>query len=189
MDKFKFLRSPTADRSSNMESIQLLEEDFVEDSGKQQSAVQFCVQFSSGVFGEFEQKLVFDFGHGSVLVRSLFASVVSKDIGNSDKDTSRAVYCCILEWSEEKVELVLCKDLSGLDLDGLSGQYGIPHVLPNPSKLVEFKRETYCKLWHDILFIEEKHVRREVARYKYNICYAAILCNLNLNFYLNITWF
>ena len=171
MDKFKFLRIPTQERLSNTESIQLNEENFVEDSGKQQSAVQFRVQFSSAVFGDFEQKLVFDFGQGSVLVRSLFATVVSKDICSNDEDApSRTVYCCILEWSEEKMELVLCKDLIGLDLDGLFGQYGIPNVLPNPSKLVEFKRETYCKLWHDILFIEEKHVRREVSRYKSNMC-------------------
>ena len=166
LDKFKFLRIPTKDPSPNVENVHLLGKDFFKESGKQKSVLEFSVQFSSGVFGDFEQKLVFDFGQGLVLARPLFASVVTKDICSSGQDTSsRTAYCCTLEWSEEEMELVKCKDLIEKDLDGLCDQYCIPDVLPDPSECAEFTRETYCKLWHDILFIEEQHVQNEVARY------------------------
>lgn len=167
LDKFKFLRSATQNRSSNTESVQLLGKDFVDDLAKQESAVQFCIQFSSSVFGDFEQKLVFDFGHGSVLALPLYVSVVSKDICSSKDDFStRTTYCSILEWSVEKMELVLCEDLIGVDSSGLCEQYSIPNVLPDPAESVEFTRETYCKLWHDIMFLEEEHIQAEVARYE-----------------------
>ena len=166
MDKFQFLRSPTQNCSLNTESIQFRKKNFGRDSGKQESTVKFWVKFSSGVFGDFKQKLVFDFGRGLVLVRSLSVSVVCKDICSSDEGTSsRTAYCCILEWSEEEMELVKCKDMIEKDLVGLCDQYSIPNDLPDPSGCTEFTRETYCKLWHDILFIEEQHVLSEVARY------------------------
>ena len=166
LDKFKFRRNLRENCSSNMQSVQLLEKDFVENSAKQESAVQFCIQFSSDVFGDFQQKLVFDFGCGSVLARSLYVSVISKDICSSNEGpSSRTTYCRILELSVEKMELILCKDLVGLDLDGLCERYNIPKDLPaDPAESVEFTRETYCKLWHDILFIEEQHIQMEVAR-------------------------
>ncbi len=168
MDKFKFLCNPGKNCSSNVQSIRLVEEDFVENTAKQESAVQFCIQFSSTVFGDFKQKLVFDFGNGSVLARSLHVSVVSKDIcGCNEDSSSRATYFSILEWSMEKMELMLCKDLIGMDSDGLRQQYIIPKNLPYPAQFVEFKvfkRETYRKFWHYILFIEEQHIQREVAR-------------------------
>ena len=167
LDKFKFLPIPTKDRSPNVENVHLLGKDFFKESGGQKSVVEFSVQFSSGVFGDFEQKLVFDFGQGLVLVRPLFASVVTKDICSSGQGTSsRAAYCCTLEWSEKEMELVKCKDFIEMDLDGLCDQYCIPDVLPDPSECAEFTRETYCKLWHDILFIEEKYIQEEVARYE-----------------------
>jgi hypothetical protein len=157
LDKFKF--------SSGVESIQLLKEDSVADSLRQESAVQFCVQFSSSVFGDFEQKLVFDFGGGTVLARTLYVSVVSEDICNSTEDPpSRTTYCYILEWSEEKMELILCNNLMGKDSESLCEQYSIPNSLPDPSEITEFKRETYCELWHNILFVEEEHIRAEVGR-------------------------
>ena len=160
MDKFKFLRSPGKKHFSNAQSIWLLEEDFVENSGKQESVVQFCIQFSSDVFGDFQQKLVFDFGLGLVLARSLCVSVISEDTCTSKEDSlSRTAYCSILEWSVEKMELVRCEDS-----DDLCEQHSIPNVLPDPAAFVEFTRETYCKLWHDILFIEEQHIQAEVAR-------------------------
>ena len=164
MDKFKFLRSSIKDGSSNMHSVRLLDEDFVEDSAKQESAVQFRVEFSSSVYGNFEQKLVFDFGGSLVLARSLYVSVVSEDFCNVPP---RTTYCRILEWSLQEMQLVLCKDLIALDSDGVCAQYNVPNVLPDPSEIGEFKRETYCKLWHEILFIEEKHIQMEVARYRW----------------------
>ena len=148
-----------------MQSIQLCARDFVENPSKQEVAVQFCVQFSSGVFGDFEQKLVFDFGNSLVLARTLRVSVVSEDICSNEEDcSSRTRYCRVLDWSVEKMELMLCKDLLRLDPDGLTEQYNIPDDLPDPSVFVEFTRETYCKLWHDILYIEEKYIQEEVAR-------------------------
>ena len=166
MDKFQFLRSPTQDHLSNTDSIQFHKQDFVEDSRNKELVVQFCVQFSSGVFGDFEQKLVFEFGQGVVLVRSLFVSVVSKDICSSGESTSssRAAHCCVLKWSEKEMELVKCKDLIKMDLTGLCEHYSIPDVLPDPLEFTEFTRKAYCKLWHDILFIEEEFIQREVAR-------------------------
>ena len=167
MDKFTFLSRTEGNCSSNEQSIRLLEEDFVEDFTRQESAVQFRIQFSSKVFGDFKQTLVFDFGGGLVLARSLYVSVLFKDMYSSKEDTSsRTSYCHILEWSEEEMELVKCKDLIEMDLDGLFDQYSIPDVLPDPSECAEFTRETYCKLWHDILFIEEQHIQREVKRYE-----------------------
>ena len=159
MDKFKFLRS-SGEHSVN--SARLLEEDFVVD--KQKSSIQFSIQFSSNVFGNFEQKLVFDFGHESaVLARSLFASVVSKDICNSKEDSSAHTSSCrMLEWSVEEMELVHCKDFIGRG--GVCERYSMPNVLPNPAEFVGIARETYCKLWHDALFIEEENIEREVAR-------------------------
>ncbi|CAB4003242.1 probable helicase with zinc finger domain isoform X2, partial [Paramuricea clavata] len=166
LDKFKFLCSPGKNHSSNMQSIRLLKEDFDEDSAKQESVVQFCIQFSSSVFGDFQQKLVFDFGHDSVLARSLCVSVISEDICSSKEEPStRTTHCSILEWSVEKMELVLCEDLIGMDSGGLCEQYSIPNVLPDPAEFVGFKPETYCKQWHDILFIEEQHIQTEIARY------------------------
>ena len=110
---------------------------------------------------------MFDFDHDLVLARSLDVSVVSKDVDSSKEDSSsRTSYCHILEWSEEEMELVKCKDLIEIDHDGLCDQYSIPDVLPDPSECKEFTRETYCKLWHDILFIEEKYIQEEVARYE-----------------------
>jgi hypothetical protein len=172
LDKFKFLGNSEANFSPNMQSIRFLEEDFVEDSAKQESAVQFCVQFSSEVFGDFKQKLVFDFGRDSILARTLYVSVVSKDIS---RVPSRSTYCHISEWSVEKMELVRCKELMELDSEGVCDQYSIPDVLPDPSKIEEFKRETYCKLWHDILSIEEQHIQMEVARLGY-IFLMSIFC-------------
>ena len=166
LDKFKFLPIPTKDLSPNVENVHLLGKDFFKESGKQKLVVEFSVQFSSGVFGDFEQKLVFDFGYGLVLARPLFASVVTKDICSRGQDTSsRTAYCCTLEWSEKEMELVKCKNSIERDLDGLCDQYSIPDVLPNPSECAEFTPKTYCKLWHDILFTEEQHVQNEVARY------------------------
>ena len=149
-----------------MQSIQLCAGDFVENPTKQEVAVQFCVQFSSGVFGDFEQKLVFDFGNNLVLARTLRVSVVSEDIcSNEEVSSSRTRYCRVVDWSVEKMELVLCKDLLRLDPDGLTEQYNIPDDLPDSSSMsVEFTRETYSKLWHDILYIEEKYIQEEVAR-------------------------
>ncbi len=170
-----------------MQSIRLVEEDFVENTAKQESAVQLCVQFSSSVYGDFEQKLVFDFGNGSVLVRSLHVSVVNKDIcGSKEASLSRTTYCHIVEWSVEKMELVLCKDLVEIDSDGLCEQYIIPSDLPDPAQITEFKRKTYCKLWHDILSIEEQHIQMEVARlvYVFYVFVPGIYCkqnNENLN--------
>ena len=167
MDKFTFLSGTEENCAVNVQSIRLLEEDFVEDITKQESAVQFRVQFSSKVFGVFKQTLVFDFDHDLVLTRSLDVSVVSKDVDSSKEDSSsRTSYCHILEWSEEEMELVKCKDLIEIDHDGLCDQYSIPDVLPDPSECAEFTSETYCKLWHDILFIEEKYIQEEVARYE-----------------------
>lgn len=150
-----------------MNTIQFLEKDFVANTERQELSVQFCIQFSSDIFGDFKQRLVFDFGSDLILVRSLFVSVISKNICNGDEDlSSRTRYCCILEWSEEKMELVPCKDLLRMDLDGLCEQYSIPNVLPDPSECAEFTRETYCQHWHDVLFIEEEYIQREIARYK-----------------------
>ena len=163
LDKFEFLSSSIKNGSSNTQRIRLVQEDFVEDSAKQESAVQFCVKFSSRVFGDFEQKLVFDFGCGSILARSLYVSVVSEDVCNVPP---RTTYCRILEWSLEEMELVLCKDLIALDSDGLCAQYNVPKVLPDPSKIGKYKRATYCKRWHEILFIEEQRIQMEVARYR-----------------------
>ena len=103
-----------------------------------------------------------------VLARSLDVSVVSKDVDSSKEDSSsRTSRCHILEWSEKEMELVKCEDLIEIDLDGLCDQYSIPvHVSLNPAECAEFTRETYCKLWHDILFIEEKYIQEEVARYE-----------------------
>lgn len=156
MDKFKFLRS------SGENSARLLEKDLVVD--KQKSTIQFSIQFSSSVFGDFEQKLVFDFGHDSaVLARSLFVSVVSKDIRSSKEEFSAHKSSCrISEWSVEEMELIHCKDFMGRD--GVCGHYSMPNVLPNPAEFVEITGETYCKLWHDALFIEEESIEREVAR-------------------------
>ncbi len=159
-----------------------MEEDFVENTAKQESAVQFCIQFSSSVFGDFEQKLVFDFGNGSVLSRSLHVSVVNEDIcGSNEASSSRTTFCHIVEWSVEKMELVLCKDLVELDSDGLCKRYIIPSDLPDPAQIGEFKRETYCKLWHDILSIEEQHIQMEVARldYVFNVFMPSIYCKQN----------
>ena len=148
-----------------MDCIEFVEQDFVEAAEKQELVVQFRIQFSSSVFGDFKQKIVFDFGQDLILVRSLFVSVISKNICSSIEDPpSRTRYCCIWEWSEEMMELVPCKDLLGMDLD-LCDQYSIPDVLPDPSECAEFTRETYCQHWHDILFIEEEYIQREIARY------------------------
>ena len=123
-------------------------------------------KFNDGCY-QFKQTLAFDFGGGLVLARSLYVSVLIKDMYSSKEDTSsRTSYCHILEWSEEEMELVKCKDLIEMDLDGLFDQYSIPDVLPDPSGCTEFTRETYCKLWHDILFIEEQYIQREVKRYE-----------------------
>ena len=165
MDKFKFLRGPGQNQSSSMESVQLLKNDFVVDSAKQELAAQFCVQFSTSVFGDFQQKLVFDFGGSKILARPLYVSVVGEDICNSkDEPSSRTTYCNILKWSVEKMELMLCNDLMEQNSDSLCEQYCIPDVLPDPSQFREFKRDTYCKLWHDILFIEEEHIQAEIGR-------------------------
>ena len=166
MDKFTFLSSRDRNCSSTVQSIRLLEEDFVEDFTEQKSAVQFRIQFSSKVFGVFKQALVFDFDT-LVLARSLDVSVVSKDVDSSKEDSSsRTSYCHILEWSEEEMELVKCEDLIEIDVNGVCDQYCIPDVLPDPSECAEFTRETYCKLWHDVLFTEEEYIQREVARYE-----------------------
>ncbi|XP_028391332.1 LOW QUALITY PROTEIN: uncharacterized protein LOC114516140 [Dendronephthya gigantea] len=164
LDKFKLLRcNETSKHSSTAQCVRFQKEDFIEDSAKNESAVQFCIQFSSGVFGDFEQKLVFDFGQGSVLVRPLFVSVVSKD--TSKEKSSRTRYCHIAEWSVDKMELVPCKELMRWDLEGLCERYSIPDVLPDPAKCPAFSREKYCNIWHQILLIEEKHIGTEVARY------------------------
>lgn len=145
-----------------MNTIQFLEKDFVANTERQELSVQFCIQFSSDIFGDFKQRLVFDFGSDLILVRSLFVSVISKNICIGDEDlSSRTRY-----WSEEKMELVPCKDLLRMDLDGLCEQYSIPNVLPDPSECAEFTRETYCQHWHDVLFIEEEYIQREIARYE-----------------------
>ena len=171
LDKFTFLSRTDGNCSSNVQSIRLLEEDFVEDIARQETAVQFRIQFSSKVFGDFRQTLVFDFGNGLVLARSLNVSIVSRDMYSSKEvSSSRTSYCHILEWSEEEIELVKCKNLIELDLDGLCDQYSIPDALPDLSGCTEFTRETYCKLWHDILFIEEEYIQKEVARYKVDLC-------------------
>ena len=175
MDKFKFCRSDQEeDHSLNKQSIRFFEDHFVEDSFKQESAVQFKVKFFSDVFGDFKQKIVFDFGRDMVLVRALNVSILSKDICDSkEKSTSRTTHCRILEWSLGDMELVECKDLTPLYSDGVSSeQYSIPNHLRNPSEVVEFTRENYCNLWHDILFIEEKHIQGEVWRYEH-----VILCS------------
>ena len=167
MDKFTFLSRTEGNCSLNVQSIRLHEEDFVEDIDRQESAVQFRIQFSSKVLGDFRQTLLFDFGNGLVLARSLNVLIVSRDMYNSKEvSSSRTSYCNILEWSEEEMELVKCKDLVEMNLDGLCDQYSIPDALPDLSGCTEFTRETYCKLWHDILFIEEKHIQREVKRYE-----------------------
>ena len=166
MDKFKFLRrSGRQKQSVNLQSVHFHDEDFVESVARNESAVQFCVQFSSSVFGDFEQKLVFDFGDDNVLVRSIFVSVISKDI-SEEESSSRTTSCRIVEWSVDKMtKLVLCKELEKLDLDGLSQQYTIPNDLETvPEKCSKFTRKTYCNLWHKILFIEEQHIEAEVAR-------------------------
>ncbi|XP_028391336.1 uncharacterized protein LOC114516141 isoform X3 [Dendronephthya gigantea] len=164
LDKFKLLRcNETTKHSSTVQCVRFQEEDFIEDSAKNESAVQFSIQFSSGVFGDFEQKLVFDFGQGSVLVRPLFVSVVSKDFSRAE--SSRTRYCHIAEWSVDKMELVPCKELMRWDLEGLCERYSIPDILPDPAKCPAFSREKYCNIWHQILLIEERHIRTEVARY------------------------
>ena len=165
MDKFTLLSRTEGNSSSTVQSIRLREEDFVEDFTRQESAVQFRIQFSSKVFGNFKQTLVFDFDT-LVLARSLDVSVVSKDVDSSKEETSsRTSYCHILEWSEEDMELIKCKDLIEMDMDGLCDQYSIPDVLPGPSECAEFTSETYCKLWHHVLYTEEGYIQREVARY------------------------
>ena len=164
LDKFKFLRRNGRQKQSvNLQSFHFLDEDFVEDVARNESAVQFCVQFSSGVFGDFKQELVFDFGNDNVLVRSIFVSVVSKDI-SEEEPSSRTTFCRISEWSVDKMELVPCKELTGMDHNGLCEQYSIPNVWPDPPECSEFSCETYCSIWHEILFIEEKHIQEEVAR-------------------------
>ena len=166
LDKFTFLSRTEGNCSSNVQSIRLLEEDFVDDIARQESAVQVRIKFSSKVFGDFRQTLVFDFGYGLVLARSLSVSILSRDMYSSKQVfSSRTSYCHILEWSEEEMELVNCIDLPEMDLDRLCDQYSIPDVLPDLSGCTDFTRETYCKLWHDILFIEEQYIQRELARY------------------------
>ena len=165
LDKFKLLfRGEKQRPSPNWHNAHLFEEDFVKDVATNESAVQFRIQFSSGVFGEFEQKLAFDFGNDNVLVCSIFVSVVSKDISEEEPSSRTKTYCRVVKWSVDEMELVPCGELMGMDLDGLCERYGIPNVLPDPAGCSEFSHETYCNIWHKILFIEERHVRAEVGR-------------------------
>ncbi|XP_028391345.1 probable helicase with zinc finger domain [Dendronephthya gigantea] len=166
LDKFKLLcrSSGRQKQPPDWHNARFVEEDFVESVAENESAVQFRVQFASGVFGDFEQKLVFGFGSDDVLVYSLIVSVVSKD-SSKEETSSRTRYCRIAEWSVDKMELVRCKELMGMDLNGLCERYSIPDDLPVPSECSDLSRETYCNTWHKILFIEEQHIQTEVSRY------------------------
>lgn len=127
--------------------------------------MRFWLQFSSSVFGVFDQALVFDFGNGSILTRSLCVSVVSEDIYASEEQlSSRKTYCRFVEWSVDEIELVLCKDALQRNLDNLGEQYSLPEILPDPANFPEITNETYSNIWHNILFIEEQYIQKEVAR-------------------------
>ena len=165
LDKFQFIRTPEEKDSPGTQSIPFLEDDFVEYPSMHKAAVQFCVQFSSDVLGNFRQKLLFDFGNDMILSRLLNVSVVSEEICISkDEYLPSTTFCRILEWSEEEMELVGCKDFQGMDPDGLCEKYKNEDALPDPAEIGEFTRNTYCKQWHDVLFHEEQYIEKEVAR-------------------------
>ena len=163
LDKFKLLKSPDeSEQKPTTQCVQLREDDFVEDCANHESAVQFCVKFNCGVFGEFRQELVLDFGGQSYLSQCLNVSVMSDDLRGKQESPRQSVSCQILDWSVENMKLVLCPEL--IDGEDLRQQYNIPRDILDPTTLEEFTRETYCKLWHDILFFEEYHICDEVAR-------------------------
>ena len=160
LDKFKLLKNPDeSEETQTTQCVELSEDDFVDDLENHESAVQFCVKFYSEVFGEFNQELVLDFGDEQYLHHTLEVSVTSDEFQES---LPKTVSCQILEWSLENMKLVLCPEL--FDPESLREQYNIPNDLFDPSKFKEFTRDTYCKLWHHILFIEEQHIQKEVAR-------------------------
>ena len=163
LDKFKLLSSPDAEKDPDAmtQNLEFCEENFVEDSDKHEAAVQFCVKFSSGTFGEFPQLLVLDFGGQYYLRHSLEATVVSSDAFSSPEPPP-SVVCQILEWSIDELNLVPCpKLLEHLDF---SGKYNVPYDLPESKGMEEFTPTNYCKLWHTILFIEEMGINREISR-------------------------
>ncbi|XP_028391343.1 uncharacterized protein LOC114516144 [Dendronephthya gigantea] len=125
---------------------------------------QSFYQYSSGGSDDFEQKLPLNFDIDTVLAHLLSVSFVNKDT-SEEKTSSRTRYCHIAEWSVDKIELVPCKELMGMDLDGLCERYSIPDDLPDPAECSEFSRGTYCNTWHKILFIEEKHIQTQIGRY------------------------
>ena len=133
--------------------------------------VEIVVAFSTLVFGSFRQFVVFDFGKETHL-----AFEMSIEIGSQE---------FLQEFSEEKTKLALLGPLwddgsrkiipfgrvapSVFNDDYLTVKYKLPRsedIVPSP--LLEgsqgLSKENYIDVMHQLLFVEEFYIRKQVSR-------------------------
>lgn len=135
--------------------------------------VEVALSFSTFVFGNFRQYLVFDFGQESPLALEFCVEIGSQEFLRelSEEKTKLALGGPLWDESYWKIVPFECKTSSVFKNDNLTDLYKLPvdrvdDVVPCPllDESQGLSEKNYKDIMHQLLFVEEFYIRKQVAR-------------------------
>lgn len=132
--------------------------------------VSLTVSFESSLYGSFDQCIVFDFGRKPYLVRRLNVDVQSGSLPQTSIFSQHATATAV--WDERSMDVVRFVHKTGEALQGehLSRIYSLQKQGNITAE--ELGRDNYKTAMHQLLFVEEGFMKRELSRYSKHLIYA-----------------
>ena len=135
--------------------------------------VDITVIFSSSVFGNFSQLVVFDFGQRSHLALDLSIDVGSQEFLSAFAEGKSKLIADWSPWDNGSMKVIAfhSKISPVFDNEGLLSKYKLPlrpeDIVPSPILIGSgcLSKENYKDVMHQLLFVEESYIRKQVARY------------------------
>lgn len=133
--------------------------------------VEIAVSFSTSIFGNFVQFLVLDFGREAHLAVKITVEVGSQEFLQEYSEVKSKLKPDLQLWDDGSREIVKFepKRSSVFNNEHLIGKYGLPsHTDIIPCPLLNgsqgLSKENYKDVMHQLLFVEEFYIRKQVAR-------------------------
>ena len=132
--------------------------------------VSLTVSFESSLYGSFDQCIVFDFGRKPYLVRRLNVDVQSGSLAQTSIFLQHATATAV--WDERSMDVVRFVHKTGEALQGehLSRIYSLQKQGNITAE--ELRSDNYKTVMHQLLFVEEGFMKRELSRYNKHLIYA-----------------